>query len=409
MTATNPATAEVLVQVLDEAVAESTTNAARRKLIPSFFKSLESPAVASYKAKQAQVIAAGIAHLKEGEAKPDQKPAKAGEKPPPRSSRIAKSPNSLGQLKECAESESDQAAAPCDVTDAACPATFAKSLFESQQMVGELASSALAERSERSMSMKGDRASLKGVRRGIVAESMENAVITGSSVAVAQGAAPRAGLAGMKAVRVRAHCDAETRNPSQTGALGWERGHWDGSGGLGVRQGQGRGGGGRHVFVSGCCGRLVGVWAWPLRVRPAYLPLPPPCLVPHLPHLTPPSPLPPHYRARRPAAACIQFAERLKMRMIEHHTDDAVKSSVSEVADAQKASLAEKSLGGQSRMSASSLGEDSQGVMQQAKQMRCLALVSHNNMKNVRRPQLPTRVCVTRHDGAGCGGHGGPV
>jgi len=277
MTATNPATAEVLVQVLDEAVAESTTNAARRKLIPSFFKSLESPAVASYKAKQAQVIAAGIAHLKEGEAKPDQKSAKAGEKPPPRSSRIAKSPNSLGQLKECAESESDQAAAPCDVTDAACPATFAKSLFESQQMVGELASSALAERSERSMSMKGDRASLKGVRRGIVAESMENAVITGSSVAVAQGAAPRAGFAGMKAVR---------------------------------------------------------------------------------------------------------FAERLKMRMIEHHTDDAVKSSVSEVADAQKASLAEKSLGGQSRMSASSLGEDSQGVMQQAKQMRCLALVSHNNMKN---------------------------
>jgi len=271
MTATNPATAEVLVHVLDEATDKTTTNAERRRLIPSFFKSLESPAVAAYKEKQAQVIAQGIAHLKDAEAKPEKKT--------PRPSRlsIAKSPVFENELKQGASSP----LCGNDTTDATCRVNFAKSLFETQQLVGETTSIDLAEKTK---SLKGEKS--LGGRRGVVAESLEKALEAGTTVAVVQGGAMKGGArAGLKAV---------------------------------------------------------------------------------------------------------SFAERLKHRMIEHHTDDAVKASVSEAVSAQQAALSEKSTFPEKSIlkASSSLGlgekscsEDSGCVMQQAKQMRCLALVSHNNMK----------------------------
>ena len=54
MNATNPSTAEMLMHVLREGM---TTSAGMVDVMPSFYESLESPAVAAYKAKQNAIIA----------------------------------------------------------------------------------------------------------------------------------------------------------------------------------------------------------------------------------------------------------------------------------------------------------------------------------------------------------------
>jgi len=100
MAATNPASADALMVTIEEALSMP-NKAERRKLLPSFFESLESPAVPLYKAKQNAVIAScaaratssapvpALAVVKENEAPTkdakDAKPADAADAPlPPR-------------------------------------------------------------------------------------------------------------------------------------------------------------------------------------------------------------------------------------------------------------------------------------------------------------------------------------